>query len=566
MELPPTAVTLATPDEAKDAPRAARRTGRVGRQSDDGRDGHRRHDRERLGSAGPRTSSSSSSSPSTSAGPLLGSPLWPAGLAVLFTLAQLALVVPGSGLGWDEAVYVSQVGGNAPAAFFSAPRARGVSYLVAPVAAFTDSTVAIRVYLALLSGAALWGALRAWRGILPASVLTAGGALFTGLWVTLFYGPRVMPNLWCAFGALAAVGFFLRVADGGRGGVTCRAGAAGRGGVVGRAALVGLGLTVAGVTLFRPGDGLWLVLPLGAAALLVPAWRRRATALTVVLAGGLALGALPWIVEAYAHYGGLAARLRRAGEIQGSLGWYLSVDDHVRALVGRTLCRPCDVPWDHPFTAVWWFLLPAAVAAGVVAAFRAGRGAPALLATVTAAALAAPYLFTVGYAAPRFLLPAYALLAVPVGECAVSLFAAVRSARWRRAGTALLAVALLGHLAVQYAVLDRAVSNSRSVRVQFTAVASALHGHGVRPPCLVTGREYVLIGYYAGCSSRQPRGHDESITPDGIAAAARRMPVAVIVPAGAAPPDYARAWRSVRLPSTGSWERHDAYVSPRTRR
>ncbi|MFI6417801.1 hypothetical protein ACIBG6_10415 [Streptomyces sp. NPDC050842] len=503
----------------------------------------------------PRTSTTTTTSPSTStsAGPPPGSPLWPAGLAVLFTLAQLALVVPGSGLGWDEAVYVSQVGGNAPAAFFSAPRARGVSYLVAPVAAVTDSTAAIRVYLAVLSGAALWGALRAWRGILPSSVLTAGGALFAGLWVTLFYGPRVMPNLWCAFGALAAVGFFLRFADGGRGGVA------------GRAALGGLGLTVAGVTLFRPGDGLWLVLPLGAAALLVPAWRRRAAVLTAVLAGGLALGALPWIAEAYAHYGGLAARLRRAGEIQGSLGWYLSVDDHARALAGRTLCRPCDVPWEHPFTAVWWFLLPAAVAAGTVAAFRAGRGAPALLAALTAAALAAPYLFTVGYAAPRFLLPAYALLAVPVGECAVSLLAGVRPAR-RRTAAALLAVALLGHLAVQYAVLDRAVSNSRAVRARFTTVATALHGLGVRPPCLVTGREYVLIGYYAGCSSRQPRGHDESITPAGIAAAARRMPVAVIVPAGAAPPGYAHAWRSVRLPSADGWEDYDAYVSPRTRR
>ncbi|MFF8836615.1 hypothetical protein [Streptomyces sp. NPDC015130] len=536
--------------------------------------------------------------PSTAAGPPPGSPSWPAGLAVVFVLAQLVLVVPGSGLGWDEVVYVSQVGGDAPAAFFSAPRARGVSYLVAPVAAVTTSATAIHVYLAVLSGAALWGALRAWRGIVPLSVATAGGALFAGLWVTLFYGPRVMPNLWCAFGALAAVGLFLRYAGEGGGGVGGgrrtgvegegegvgggrRTGVEGEGGGVGggrrtgvegegegvggRAALVGLGLTAAAVTLFRPGDGLWLVLPLGAAAVLVPAWRRRAVALVAVLAGAFALGALPWVVEAYAHYGGLAARLRRAGEIQGSLGWYLSVDDHARALVGRTLCRPCDVSWEHPFTAVWWFLLPVAVAAGLVAAFRAGRGAPALLATLTGVVAAAPYLFTVGYAAPRFLLPAYALLAVPVGECAVSLFAAVRSARRRRAATALLAAALLGHLAVQYAVLDRAVSNSRSVYERSTAVASALRGLGVRPPCLVTGREYVLIGHYAGCSSRQPSGHDESITPEGIAEAARRMPVAVIVPAGAAPPSYARGWRSVRLPSTEGPEQYDAFVSPRTR-
>jgi hypothetical protein len=54
---------------------------------------------------------------------------------------------------------------------------------------------------------------------------------------------------------------------------------------------------------------------------------------------------LPGVIEAYAHYGGLSARLRRAGEIQGGPGWHMAVDDQVRALSGRTLCRPCNVPW-----------------------------------------------------------------------------------------------------------------------------------------------------------------------------------------------------------------------------
>ncbi|MGW6565744.1 hypothetical protein [Streptomyces sp. NPDC054975] len=455
---------------------------------------------------------------------------WLVGLAVVFSLVQLVLVVPGAGLGWDEAVYVSQVGGNAPPAFFSAPRARGVSYLVAPVAVFTGSTSAIRVYLAVLSGVGLWGALRVWRGILPVSVLTVGGALFAGLWVTLFYGPRVMPNLWCAFGALAAVGLFVRVVRGGR------------------AAVLGLGGVVAGVMLFRPGDGVWLALPLCVAAVVMSVRGG------VAVVGGAVLGAVPWVVEAYARYGGLAARLRRAGEIQGHLGWYLSVDDHVRALAGRTLCRPCDVAWEHPVTAVWWLLLPVVVVVGVVAAFRGGRGVPVLLATVTAVSMAGPYLLTVGYAAPRFLLPAYALLALAVGEgvrCLVGV-------RWR---AAVVGVCLVGHLAVQYAVLDRAVSNSRSVREQFTGIAAALHDAGVRPPCLVSGLEYVMVGYYAGCSSRQTRGHDASITVGGIVSAARRMPVAVVVPAGAAPPSYVRGWRVVPLPAARGWERYDAYVS-----
>ncbi|MFD4374739.1 hypothetical protein [Streptomyces sp. NPDC058486] len=464
-----------------------------------------------------------------------------AALAAAFTLAQLALSVPGTGLGWDEAVYVSQVGGNAPPAYFSAPRARGITYLVAPVAAFTASTTAIRVWLALLSGAALYGALRVWRPLLPARVLVAGGALFAGLWVTLFYGPRVMPNLWCAFGALVAVGCLPR---------------AGRD----RRALAGLGAAVAAVTLLRPADGLWLALPLLAAGLLVPAWRRPRV--PVVTAAGLLLGAVPWVVEAYTSYGGLAARLHRAGEIQGDMGWYFSVDDHVRALAGRTLCRPCDIAWAHPWTGFWWFLLPFAVLGGLVAARRAGRAAPVLLATVTAASLAGPYLFTIGYAAPRFLLPAYALLALPVGECALLLWtAATRSAR-RRLWVGLLAALLVVHLAVQYAVLHRAVGYSRSVRVQFTGIAAALHGLGVRPPCLVTGREYVPIGYYTGCSSRQPRGHDGSITEAGLAAAARTVPLAVVVHAGRTPPPYAQTWPRTRLPSAPGWRPLDAYIAP----
>ncbi|MFF0479797.1 hypothetical protein [Streptomyces sp. NPDC004435] len=466
-----------------------------------------------------------------------------AAVAAVFTLAQLALAVPGTGLGWDEAVYVSQVGGNAPPAFFSAPRARGVTYLVAPVAAFTASTTAIRVYLALLSGAALLGALWVWRPLLPVRVLAVAGALFAGLWVTVFYGPRVMPNLWCAFGALVAVGLLPRAARD-------------------RRALAGLAAAVAAVTLLRPADGLWLALPLLAAALPVPAWRRPRV--PAVITAGLFLGAVPWVVEAYTSYGGLAVRLHRAGEIQGSMGWYFSVDDHVRALAGRTLCRPCDIAWAHPWTAFWWFLLPCAVLGGLAAARRAGRLAPVLLATVTAASLAAPYLFTLGYAAPRFLLPAYALLALPAAECALLLWTAARRSARRRLATGLLAVLLAAHLAVQYAVLIGPVGHSRSVRTQFTGIATALHGLGVRPPCLVTGREYVPIGYFTGCSSRQPHGHDGSITEAGLAAAARTVPLAVVVPAGRTPPAYARGWPATRLPTTPGWAPLDAYVSPAT--
>ncbi|MFB7175849.1 hypothetical protein ACFCYM_34275 [Streptomyces sp. NPDC056254] len=141
------------------------------------------------------------------------SDLWLLGpVAAAYTTAQLILAVPGTGLGWDETVYVSQVSGHAPAAFFSAPRARGISYLAAPVAAFTSSVTALRIHLALLSSAALLLSLWLWRRLLPTPVLALAGALFAGLWTALSYGPQAMPNLWVAFGSLMAVGCFLRAA------------------------------------------------------------------------------------------------------------------------------------------------------------------------------------------------------------------------------------------------------------------------------------------------------------------------------------------------------------------
>ncbi|MFD9875367.1 hypothetical protein [[Kitasatospora] papulosa] len=442
---------------------------------------------------------------------------WLTAVALLFAAAQLAFVVPGSGLSWDETVYVSQVGGNAPAAYFSAPRARGISYLVAPVAALTTSTTAVRTYLALLSAAALFGALRIWRTVLPTPVLAGAGALFAALWPTLFYGPAAMPNLWCALGSLAATGWTVR---------TLR-------GAPRPAETTGAASAVALVALMRPADGFWLALPLMLAAVLVPG--RRRPGLGAALAGGLVVGCAPWTAEAYAHYGGPVARLHRAGEIQGGLGWNFAVDDHLRALAGRTLCRPCDIGWESPATAVWWVALPLLTAGGIMAARRAGRGPVALLATATGVSTAVPYLFLVEYAAPRFLLPAYALLAVPVAEYLTHLFARGQRAR-RPAGTVVVALLMAAHLGVQFSVLSHVIRTSHATGARFAAVAGALNGMGVRAPCVVSGDDAVPIAYYAGCASRQTAGHDASITPEALRDLARRVPVAVLVTGGAAPP------------------------------
>ncbi|MFI2644134.1 hypothetical protein [Streptomyces sp. NPDC018610] len=447
-----------------------------------------------------------------------------AAVAAAFTAAQLLLVRPGMGLGWDEIVYVSQVGGHAPAAFFSAPRARGVSLLVAPVASWSSSTALLRVYLALLSGLGLHVALRAWRGLFPSHVLALAGALFASLWVTLFYGPQAMPNYWVAIGALLCAGCSLRARADRRDRAALR-------GVLGGAALMAW---------MRPMDAVWAVLPLLALALA----RRRpraAVPLLAVLLAGLVAGSAEWVIEAYVSYGGPLRRLSDASAIQGGLGAHFAVVDQLRSLGGRTLCRPCAGALPAPLITAWWYALPVLALLGLRFARRAGRTLPALTASACAATAAFPYLFLIGYAAPRFLLPAYALLALPVAHALAHLVRPPGGAR-RPAALALVALGLAVHLSVQYAVLAGTVGRTTAARHDWDRTAAELHRLGVRPPCLLTGENAIPIAFYTGCGSAATDGHNANTTPAAIEGAARRGPVAVLTGAGGSPPAYARAW------------------------
>ncbi len=463
------------------------------------------------------------------------------GIAAVYTLIQLVAVLPGAGLGWDESVYVSQVSGHAPAAFFSAPRARGITFLVAPVAGLTSSVVVLRVYLALLSGAGLLVSLWVWRRLLPTGTLALAGALFAGLWVSVLYGPQAMPNLWVAYAALITVGCFLRAARDHSD----------------RAALAGLGMGMLLAALMRPSDALWLALPLAAAALAVRSLRRPL--LLLVLAAGAAVGGAEWVVEAYVRYGGLLPRLRRASEIQGHLGWHPAFGDHVRALQGLTLCRPCNVPLRYPVAAVWWFALPVLAAGGVHVAIRTRQAAAVAVPALAGVSMAVPYLLLIGYAAPRFLLPAYGLLALPTAVCLMRLAALARP---RRVLSAALALAVAAHLTVQFLVLDGVTDRGRATHAAFGHLVADLRRQGVRPPCVVSGEEAVRIAFRAGCSSRQVGGHDGSITQAELAASAHGRPVAVIVRGDAAPPAYAKGWRRHVLPGLPGIPDLRAYLGP----
>jgi hypothetical protein len=445
---------------------------------------------------------------------------WLVAVGVAFAAAELLFVSPRMGLSWDESVYVSQVSAHAPAAWFDPARARGVPLLVAPVAELTASVAALRVYLSLACGLGLVLALWTWRPLRQAWVLGLAGVAFGGLWAAQYYGPQAMPDMWSALGCLAAVGCFLRWA--------CGQG--------GNGALAGLGASATLVTLVRPGDAVYLAAPLLLAVLAVRAWRRWALA-TAVLAG-LVAGGAEWVAEAYLRFGGVAARLREAGAEQGGFGLHFALVDELRALNGPTLCRPCTIGVRDPEIDLWWFALPVLVALGSWGARRAGRLSSSVLPAVCGLCLAAQYVFMIDYAAPRFLLPAYALLAIPVAD---GLAFGITGVSWemRPAMAAAVAFLLVAQLVVQHVVLDHEVGGTVRFHDDYTRIAASLARLDVRAPCLVNGVQYIPIAFYAGCAS--------------AGSAARAAPgerVAVLVTAGSHPPSYARGWPVQRIAGT----------------
>ncbi len=440
---------------------------------------------------------------------------WVIATGVAFTAAQLAFVTPRMGLSWDESVYVSQVSGHAPAAFFDPARARGVPLIVAPVALLTGSVAALRVYLSVLSGAALALALWTWRPLRAAWVLALAGVIFGGLWVAEYYGPQAMPDMWSAFGGLAAVGCFLRWArerDG-------------------RWALGGLGLSVAFVTLVRPGDAVYLAAPLVVAA----AVRWRSWRPVAAIGCGLLAGGAEWVIEAFVRFGGITSRLHAAGAEQGGFGLHFALLDELRALNGPTLCRPCVIGVRDPGLDLWWLALPVLVAAGIIAARHAGQLATGLLPAVCGLCLAAQYLFMINYAAPRFLLPAYALFVIPVADALASAITGV-SRDMRPAVTAMVTCFLVAQLFTQHLVLDHEVGGTVRFHDDYSRIATVLAAHGVRPPCLIKGVQYIPIAFYAGCASNgAPAPHE---------------PVAALVQTIGKPPAWARNWPVYRITGT----------------
>ncbi|MEU6224524.1 hypothetical protein [Streptomyces sp. NPDC047042] len=440
-------------------------------------------------------------------------------VAAGFCLLSAVLVPLTLRLGWDELVYAGRFGPYAPATPFSAPRTRGVPLLLAPIALWSNSTVLLRVWLLVLAGGALWLGFQPWLRIVrrPAAVWVAAG-LYGSLWITLFYAGSAMPNHYTAMGATAAVGCFL----------------------VPRPRYAGVAAGLAVVTLMRPNDGVAVAVPLLLAALLMPTLRGhgRLRGRLSAVAAGLVAGALPWIVEAEVRFDGVRNRLAEADEVQGGLRAVFTLGAHLTALDGPLLCRPCTGDSVRLPATEWWVLLPLLVGLGLWAERRARRStAPLWPAVAVAVAAAAPYLFLVPYAAPRFLLPAYALLALPA---AVGLLAVVHRARTRRSlpTAGVLTLALLGHVGIQIDLVHTHASIQQRARGDWKRIAAVLREHGVHPPCVLAGNTSTIpIAHTAGCTV------SETVSPARPGALVLRM---------GKPPRWARDWQRFPVPNSYS--------------
>jgi hypothetical protein len=426
------------------------------------------------GNAGPRLAQAWTALSTRSAA------FWLVVVAIAYTVVMYVVLVPVATLGADESVYASQVNPRVPPLKFSAPRARGITYLIAPILHAASSTVAMRAYLAVLAGVLLVVAYWPWLRVLNRTrVVPLAALVFASLWVTQFYGADDMPNAWVAFCAIAAVGWFVRFGTDRR-----------------TANLFGVAIAMAAIALLRPSDAVWLALALVVVVITQKRWRRPVLFAAVLV--GTATGLAQWVVEAYQRFGGLALRLQHASDEQGGLGWHPSgVVDTLRSLAGPRLCRPCSASLTHTGTAlftIWWFAFAALAVAGVFIAKGAGQRAELAIPAACGTVVGLSYMITLPYAAPRFLLPAYGLLAIPVAFALMAL-PSIAAARGRRAMLVLVVLGLATNAVIQLVVLERQAQVLRTG----TFIQTGRHELEVGPPCAIAGIHSAQVAYVLGC-------------------------------------------------------------------
>jgi hypothetical protein len=328
-----------------------------------------------------------------------------------------------------------------------------------------------------------------WLKVLRSIAVPFAALLFATNWMAIYYGNGVQPNIYVALGAVGAVGLFLRATYGDNADRRLRV-------------LLALAGALFFIGLVRPSDALLVAAPLGLACLVVPSTRRPIVAPFV--AAGVFGGWLTWIIEAYQRFGGPLNRYRLSSAHDAVGGLHLNL--HTATVYARILDGPFYAGGQYgspgPYSAVWLAAVAIAtscVIVGLVAAVRSRTLMPIALGLAVAMTLSLLYIFLLGYAAVRFLVPIVALICIPAA------FGLVWLARRRRPTSkavvvAALVVLMAAELGLQLRTLHYHVMRDRPTRAAFEATGLALPRVGLQQPCVVIGSiDPAPVAYWAHC-------------------------------------------------------------------
>jgi hypothetical protein len=408
---------------------------------------------------------------------------------------------------YDEAIYLSQVYPG-PALPFTAPRARGMPVLLAPLGWIDAPLPVIRGYLLLINAGLMYLGFNAWLPVLRGRAVAAA-AVFAVTWLALFYSTEAFPNLPVAFGSLAAAGYLARYLCG-------AASEPERPGDAHRTALVACAVAVALVALFRPTEATFVTAGLALAAVTRPG--RELAVRWSALAAGLVVGWLPWLIEAQLRFGGPSARLRAASENVGggfhpeNLRYHLGYTDGPLAGVVRG-----GIP---RLGELWWLLIIIAIVVLIgrvlLNALRSNdRGLhddqvwrAGSVAAVVGLAAASQYLFLTSVLEARFLLPGYALLTVAMLAAPPNRHSpswrpdrpATPVPRWAVTGTGILLFVVFAVFADwQVGVAHRIEASQDRDRRLSARLVAVVRRQGPAPCFVASDLAFPVIAFEAGC-------------------------------------------------------------------
>lgn len=397
----------------------------------------------------------------------------------VFLVAELTPALLKLPLGADEITYIARTSVRISGVALPPVHGQGAGLLAAPVTSLTDSLLAIRIWMAVLSAVGLFLSLLCWRGLRPMWVIAVAGLVFAGLAIAQDSGVQIYPDWWGALAVLALTALFLHAVSG-----TMRP----------RVVLPLIAIASLVIVLMRPQNIVFIMTPAIVAAVAVEGWRRPK--ILAAMGIGAALGLLQWVIGAYIWYGGLPTRIHQAGQEPPALRLYFSLGTQAKVLSGPWYCVPpggCH-GWVLPGESVWWVAFLGVAILGACATWRTSARASTLLAGATAIWVIALYSFLVPFGAPRYILPSLALMSILAADAVAWL---VTKARWRRVSVAFAGVFLLSGLISQRFVLQHEAAAQKSER-PFASIAAQMRSEGVRPPCALGSPS---VAYYLGCTA-----------------------------------------------------------------